>query len=233
MTGRINSLQSLGAVDGPGVRYVVFMQGCPLRCVYCHNPDTWDLSEGKEMSSDELVEKILSCKGYFGKDGGVTVTGGEPLLQADFVAELFEKLRSSGVHTALDTSGCYPQEAENVLKYTSLVLADLKFSDSESYKKYCGADFGKVAEFLALTEKMNIPLWIRHVVVPGLTDSPEQMKKIFITAKKYKNLEHIEWLPFRKLCLEKYKNMGIEFPLEQTPEMKNLSDIIASYGLNY
>ena len=171
MTGFVNSIQSLGAVDGPGVRYVVFMQGCPLRCVYCHNPDTWLTEGGTPTDADELVRRALRFRPYWKNGGGVTVTGGEPLLQADFVAEFFEKLHEHGVHTALDTSGVGNlAQAEKVLEHTDLVLCDLKFLSKADYLKNCRADYGQIERFLQLTAMKGVPLWIRHVVVPGLTD---------------------------------------------------------------
>lgn len=220
MTGRLHSIQSLGAVDGPGIRAVAFLQGCPLRCVYCHNPDTWDPSGGEPIEAAELAKKLLRYRSYWGKEGGVTVTGGEPLLQAAFVEELFTILQSEGVHTALDTS-CTGDlaAAERVLRYTSLVLADLKFLSEEEYAANCRGSFARVKEFLRLTETLGVPLWIRHVVVPGLTDGEEHIRALGCEAASYSNLKKIELLPFRKLCLEKYHAMGIPFPLEATPEM--------------
>lgn len=222
MVGYIHSIQSLGAVDGPGLRYVTFMQGCPLRCMYCHNPETWPFQNDDcmKMEPEELAEKALRCKPYYENGGGVTVTGGEPLMQADFVASYFQLMREKGVHTALDTSGAVPlSAAEKVLPHTSLVLADLKFLSAIEYKKYCNADFHQVEAFLRLTEEMQIPLWIRHVVVPGYTDGEEHIQRLSEKAHSYSNLEKIELLPFRNLCLEKYENLGIPFPLKGVPHM--------------
>ena len=213
MAGRINSFQSMGAVDGPGIRFVVFMQGCPLRCVYCHNPDTWNL-EGQVYDVDEVRQKIVRNKPYFGECGGVTVSGGEPLLQWEFVSELFMRLKEEGIHTALDTSGAGDiQGAEDVLKYTDLVLCDLKFSTNEDYRQYCNGSLDQTLAFLKLVEQKHVPLWIRHVVVPGLTDNNENLTRISRLAKRYTNLEKLELLPFRKLCLAKYEAMGIPFLL--------------------
>lgn len=224
MIGSIHSVQSLGAVDGPGLRYVVFLQGCPLRCVYCHNPDTWAYEGGQETSVEELVRKILRYQSYFGSTGGVTISGGEPLSQAEFVAALFEELHRHGIHTALDTSGVGDlQSAKRVLKHTDLVLADLKFLTKAEYLKYCRADFQTVERFLALTTHMNVPLWIRHVVVPGLTDDLEHLRSIKAKAETFPNLKRIEWLPFHKLCVEKYERMGLIFPLANTPAMEQSS----------
>lgn len=225
--GWIHSFQSLGAVDGPGVRFVVFMQGCPLRCAYCHNPDTWAMPkslsgqpEGNLQDNstaytpEEVVEKILRFKPYI-KNGGVTVSGGEALLQPEFVAELFRLLKQQGLHTALDTSGIGDlKKARRVLEFTDLVLADLKFCDAASYARYCGASMDRVLEFLRLTEAMEIPVWIRHVVVPGLNDGPEQIREIGRISRSLRNLEKIELLPFKKICMSKYEAMGIDFPLK-------------------
>lgn len=230
-SGRIHSFQSMGAVDGPGLRYVVFMQGCPLRCAYCHNPDTWKFEAGEEFSPQEVAGKIRRYRPYLA-NGGVTVTGGEPLMQPEFTAELFRILKEEGFHTALDTSGIGNlQLAERVLAYTDLVLADVKFLTEEEYRRYCRADFREVTAFLDLTKKRGIPLWIRRVVVPGINDTEEHIKKLLDFLTEYPNVEKIELLPFRKLCLEKYDAMGIPFPLTDVPEMQEcetekLRDII-------
>ena len=217
-TGRVNSFQSLGAVDGPGVRFVIFMQGCPLRCAYCHNPETWG-TEGKEYPVEEIYEKSLRCRPYFGREGGVTVSGGEPLMQWEFVSELFQKLNKKGIHTALDTSGIGSlYGAGEVLKHTDLVLCDLKFVSEETYKKHCGGSLEQVLAFLRLTEERQIPLWIRHVVVPGLTDTWDSVSKLAVMAGSFTNLEKLELLPFRKLCVGKYDALGIPFPLADCEE---------------
>lgn len=230
MTGNIHSIQSLGAVDGPGVRCVVFMQGCPLRCAYCHNPDTWSPEGGTHTTVDELARRVLRFRPYWKNGGGVTVSGGEPLLQADFVAEFFERLHQEGVHTALDTSGVGRLDAaERVLKNTDLVLCDIKFLTSEDYRRYCRADMANVEGFLSLTAEKNVPLWIRHVVVPGLTDAPEHLRRVKAKAQSYPNFEKLEFLPFHKLCMEKYERMGIEFPLKDVPGMTDnrLNELLA------
>ena len=220
MKGRVHSIQSLGAVDGPGVRYVVFLQGCPLRCAYCHNPDTWDFAGGTEREAAELVKEIYRFKPYFGTKGGVTVSGGEPLQQAAFVEELFFLLHKEGIHTALDTSGVGDlTAARRVLEHTDLVLGDLKFATPEEYKTHCRADMEKILAFYRLAAEMQVPLWVRHVVVPGLNDTLEDMGKIKALADSFPNLEKIEWLPFQNLCVEKYQSMGIPFPLAGTENM--------------
>lgn len=221
MFGTINSFQSLGAVDGPGIRVTVFMQGCHLRCAYCHNPDTWGL-DGSKVSVIDLFNKVMRYKPYFFEHGGVTVSGGEPLLQPEFIEELFKLLKAENVHTAIDTSGnCDLEKAERVLKYCDLVMCDIKFVTEEDYKTYARGSLKRVEEFLELTSKKNIPLWIRHVVVPNLTDSEASVKRVVEISKKYKNLQKIELLPFRNICQSKYDNLGIDFPLKNTKECDN------------
>ena len=233
MEGRVHSLQSLGTVDGPGLRYVVFLQGCPLRCAYCHNPDTWDPAGGAVMDTEELVEKILRCRPYFGAEGGVTVSGGEPLLQAGFVTQLFARLKQEGVHTALDTSGAGDlRKAPALLEVTDLVLLDLKFPTEEGYRQHCRGSLGQTEAFAALVAEKQVPLWVRHVVAPGLNDTLEDMAAVKSWAQRQPTLEKIEWLPFHNLCLEKYQQLGVPFPLANTPPMdrEKLDRLIAALG---
>ena len=222
MKGRVSSLQSLGTVDGPGLRYVIFLQGCPLRCVYCHNPETWDPAGGREYAPEELVEKVLRCRAYFGEQGGVTVSGGEPLLQAPFVAELFRQLKEAGVHTALDTSGAGDlKQAAQVLDWTDLVLLDLKFPDEAGYRQYCRGSWAQTQAFAALAGEKRVPLWVRHVVVPGLNDSLEDLRAIKAQAESLPGFQKLEWLPFHNMCLEKYQQLGLPFPLADTPALED------------
>ena len=231
MKGRVSSLQSLGTVDGPGLRYVIFLQGCPLRCVYCHNPETWDPAGGREYAPEELVEKVLRCRAYFGEQGGVTVSGGEPLLQAPFVAELFRQLKEAGIHTALDTSGAGDlQQAAQVLDWTDLVLLDLKFPDEAGYRRYCRGSWAQTQAFAALAGEKHVPLWVRHVVVPGLNDSLEDLRAIQAQAESLPGFQKLEWLPFHNMCLEKYQQLGLPFPLAGTPalEDQDLAHLLAA-----
>ena len=231
MKGRVSSLQSLGTVDGPGLRYVIFLQGCPLRCVYCHNPETWDPAGGREYAPEELVEKVLRCRAYFGEQGGVTVSGGEPLLQAPFVAELFRQLKEAGIHTALDTSGAGDlKQAAQVLDWTDLVLLDLKFPDEAGYRRYCRGSWAQTQAFAALAGEKRVPLWVRHVVVPGLNDSLEDLRAIKAQAESLPGFQKLEWLPFHNMCLEKYQQLGLPFPLAGTPalEDKDLAQLLAA-----
>ncbi len=220
-TGRIHSIQSLGAVDGPGLRSVVFMQGCPLRCAYCHNPDTWEFGGGTEISAEELVHKLLRFKPYWGKDGGVTISGGEPLAQPEFTAQVFRLLRSQGVHTALDTSGNWSlSAAEMVLEQTDMALVDVKFLTEGEYARYCKGSFSRTLEFLELTKEKKIPVWIRHVAVPGLTAETSYLAEVKALADRFPNVQKLEYLPFHNLCLEKYERLGIPFPLADTPPLE-------------
>ena len=227
--GRVHSIETMGTVDGPGIRFVVFVQGCPMRCAYCHNPDTWSVNGGTMVTVEHLMDEFQSNHEFY-RSGGITVSGGEPLLQADFVAEFFEKLHEHGVHTALDTSGVGNlAQAEKVLEHTDLVLCDLKFLSKADYLKNCRADYGQIERFLQLTAMKGVPLWIRHVVVPGLTDSLDHLRRVKAKAESYPNFEKLEFLPFHKLCIEKYDRLGLEFPLRDTPAMTNerLSELLA------
>ncbi len=219
MTGRIHSLQSLGTVDGPGVRFVVFMQGCPLRCGCCHNPDTWDLDGGTEYSAREITEKVIRYKEYFGEEGGITVSGGEPLMQAEFVHELFELCHEKGINTCLDTSGCLmSDEVLRLLTVTDRVLLDIKYTDSKKYRDHVGCEYESVLEFLGVLQKMNIPTVLRQVTIPAISDDRENILRLKQIASEHENVEKIELLPFRKICNQKYESLGIEFKFGDIPE---------------
>lgn len=220
LIGRVHSFQSLGTVDGPGVRTVVFMQGCPLRCICCHNPDTWDFAGGTETTAEELVNRIVRYRNYFGSQGGVTVSGGEPLCQADFVFELFSRLRALGISTALDTAGYrLDGSVKRLLSVTDLVLLDFKYTDARDYVRYTGCEMARVEEFLAYLQTQNKSTWLRHVLIPGYNDREESLARLVTLRENYPCVKRIELLPFRKLCLEKYRELGISFPLADTPEM--------------
>ncbi len=219
MMGKIHSIQSLAASDGPGLRFAVFMQGCPLRCGCCHNPDTWDFGGGKEYSAQEISEKAARYKSYFGKTGGITVSGGEPLMQADFVKELFILCREEGINTCLDTSGCILNEnVKELLSVTDRVLLDMKYTNSELYKKHVGCEMEKVFDFLGYLNKNKIPVTLRQVIIPTLNDNEDNIKKLKEIADKHECVDKVELLPFRKLCQIKYDNMGIKFPFGDIPE---------------
>ena len=219
MRGRIHSFQSLGTVDGPGVRFVVFMQGCPLRCGCCHNPDTWDLSGGREYEASDVLSRILRCRDYFGKDGGVTVSGGEPLLQAEFVRELFLLCHENGIHTCLDTSGCLLDDRIHaLLDVTDRVLLDIKYTDEESYRTYAGCSMEKPLAFLDELNRRQIPVWLRQVTIPGKSDDDANILRLREIARSHSCVDKAELLPFRKICQMNYDNMGIPFPFGDIPE---------------
>ncbi len=219
LKGRIHSFQSLGTVDGPGIRFVVFMQGCPLRCGCCHNPDTWSFNAGNEYTDTEVLEKVLKYKEYFGKDGGITLSGGEPLLQADFAYELFRMCHDEQINTCLDTSGCVLNEnIKKLLTVTDRVLLDIKYTDEESYKKFVGCEYSKVLDFLAYLCDNQIPVTLRQVIIPGLNDSDDNIYRLHELKLKHQCIDNIELLSFRKICQVKYDSMGIEFPFKDIPE---------------
>lgn len=228
MKGYIHSFQSLGAVDGPGVRYVIFLQGCPMRCAYCHNPDTWAVNRSQTYEVSEVVEKVMRYRTYFSGGGGVTVSGGEPLVQAGFTAELFEALHREGISTCLDTScNSVPRDSEvtpdiesieRLLEVTDIALCDIKFTDEEGYFRYTAGTLATTLRFLHSCEKYGVRVYIRHVVVPGINDSPEDVRKLVTLASGFANIEKIELLPFRTLCAAKYKELNLRFPLGETPD---------------
>ena len=232
MTGRIHSIQSLAASDGPGVRFAVFLQGCPLRCGCCHNPDTWESDGGKVMTAGEIVEKATRYRSYFGKEGGVTVSGGEPLLQAEFVRAGFSACHEEGINTCLDTSGClWNEDIEKLLGVTDRVLLDVKYTDEEKYRKYVGCSMEKPLAFLKHLNDRKIPTTLRQVIIPTLNDNEESIRALKEIANAHPCVDKIELLPFRKMCQIKYDNMGIAFPFgklpEPTPEaVKRLENIL-------
>ena len=206
LKGRIHSFESLGAVDGPGVRYVIFMQGCPLRCKYCHNRDTREYSLGKKYTVDEIVNQVKRYVSYMGKDGGVTVTGGEPLLQIDFVMELFKRLKAEGIHTCLDTSGfVQTDKLKDLLKYTDLVLLDIKHMDDVEHLKLTGVSNEKIKKFAKHLSDEGKPMWIRHVLVPGITDSEEHLNSLKEFIKTLKTVEKVEVLGYHTLGVSKWE----------------------------
>ena len=216
MVGHIHSIETFGTVDGPGIRFVAFMQGCPLRCRFCHNPDTWN-PKAKcqyELTPRQLVDEAMRYHSFI-KNGGVTVSGGEPLLQAPFVAEFFSLCKEQGLHTALDTSGVYTSaEAMRVLDHTDLALLDIKTMDPLLYPKLTGVSQKSPLEFLNILEQRGIATWIRHVVVPGLTDNDEWLDKLGAYVAQFKCVERIELLPYHTLGVFKYKELGLDYPLE-------------------
>ena len=220
MKGYIHSYESLAALDGEGVRFGVFMSGCPLRCVHCHNPDTQN-GQGSETDAEKLVRKIKRYKPYFGENGGATFSGGEPLLQADFLSEVTELLEKEGIKYAVDTSGAVPlsEKVKTVLSGAQLVMLDIKFPDDEMYKKYTGMDMENTLKTLSFLEEEKIRVWIRTVIIPGINDTAEYMKKYAQVVKGVKCIEKYELLPFHRMGFEKYEKLGIKNPLKNTPAM--------------
>ncbi|HHX18134.1 MAG TPA: pyruvate formate lyase-activating protein [Clostridium sp.] len=224
-TGRIHSFESFGTVDGPGIRFVVFMQGCPLRCVYCHNRDMWDSTGGKEYRPEEVIEKMEKYINYIRfSGGGITVTGGEPLYQADFVTEVFKIAKKMGIHTALDTSGFANTDAvKELLEYTDLVLLDIKHADEEKHKEITGVENEKIKKFAKHVSDKNIAIWIRYVLVPGLTDGEEDLKKAATFIKQLKTVENIEILPYHTMGAYKWEELGWEYQLKEVGEPDSMS----------
>lgn len=219
--GNIHSIETCGTVDGPGIRFVIFMQGCPLRCQYCHNPDTWQTDTNKLITVDEIMQKYDGVK-EFVQSGGITVTGGEPLLQIDFVTELFKVAKAHGIHTALDTSGITfnPESTENInklLKYTDLVLLDIKHINDEEHKKLTGASNKNILAFAQYLSEKQIPVWIRHVVVKDITLNEKYLKELGKFLATLNNIKALDVLPYHNMAIPKYESLGINYPLKNTP----------------
>ena len=224
--GNIHSFESFGTVDGPGVRFVIFMQGCSLSCKYCHNRDTWELNKGTKYSADELIDIILKYKNYILPTGGVTATGGEPLLQVKFLIELFSKLKELGIHTAIDTSGMFDltEDIKHLLSLTDLVLLDIKHIDDEKCKKLVGHSNVKELQFAKYLSDNNIPIWIRQVIIPGITDDETDLKKLKEFISTLKTVEKIELSPYHDMGKYKWINLGLKYELENV-RTANDSDI--------
>ncbi len=221
MKGFIHSTESFGTVDGPGIRYVIFTQGCPMRCLYCHNPDTWEIGKGRELSPDEILAEYDKNRSFY-KKGGITVTGGEPLLQVDFLIELFKKAKAENIHTCIDTSGvtynpeniAYTKKLDELMRYTDLVMLDIKHIDAEKHKALTGKDNKNILLFAKYLESKNIPIWVRHIIVEGYTDEPIYLKELGRFIGSLKNLKALDVLPYHTMGVNKYKELGIEYPLK-------------------
>ncbi|MBQ8790667.1 MAG: pyruvate formate lyase-activating protein [Ruminiclostridium sp.] len=219
LTCRYSSVQTMGTLDGPGVRFILFLQGCPLHCGYCHNPETRAFDGGKTATVTEIMAMVSRCRSYFGKKGGITVSGGEPLMQAEFVTELFKECKKAGIHTCVDTSGCILNgNIEKMLDYTDLCLLDIKMTNDKDYKEYIGCDMSAPLKFLQKLSEKKVPVWLRQVIVKGINDNEENVKLFNGIAEKYDNVTYTELLPFRKLCESKYEEMKIPFPFGIYPE---------------
>ncbi len=232
ISGCVHSIQSMGTLDGPGVRFVIFLQGCPLRCKCCHNPDTWDADGGTIYTAEELVKKALRFKEYFGEDGGVTVSGGEPLLQADFVREIFALCHENGLNTCLDTSGCILNDkVKALLRVTDRVLLDIKYVTDALYRENVGCSIDTPLAFLDYLSEQNIPTTVRQVIIPTKNDDDENILVLKDIVNAHGNVDKVELLPFRKICQVKYDKMGLEFPFGEIPEptrekMRELEEMI-------
>ena len=219
--GRIHSTESFGTVDGPGIRFVIFLQGCPMRCLYCHNPDTWEVGGGREMTARELIDEYRKNRDFY-KNGGITVTGGEPMLQLDFLTELFRMAKDYGIHTAIDTSGItyndseeYVARLDELMKYTDLVMLDIKHINKKKHKALTGHSNKKVLAFAKYLEKKNIPLWARHVVVDGYSDEGD-LYELGLFLGTLKNLKALDVLAYHTLGVKKYEELNIPYPLVGT-----------------
>ena len=221
MIGHIHSTESFGAADGPGVRFIVFMQGCHMRCRYCHNPDTWKMDGGDEVTADEILKRALRFKPYWGKDGGITISGGEPLLQIDFVIELFKKAKELGINTCIDTAGNpftkeepFFSKFEELMKYTDLLLLDLKEINPTRHKDLTGFDNSNIIEMAKYLSEINKPVWIRHVLVPEHSDFDEDLDALGDFIDTLSNVDRVEILPCHTLGKFKWENLGIPYTLE-------------------
>lgn len=218
-TGRIHSIQTLGTVDGPGVRFVAFLQGCNLRCKCCHNPDTWDRSAGKEITAADLAAKAVRYREYFGVNGGVTLSGGEPLLQAAFAREFFTLCHEAKLHTCLDTAGSIlTDEVKLLLAVTDRVLLDIKYTDDVAYRAHVGCGIETPMAFLEYLNEQQIPVTLRQVIIPTVNDTADNVHALKAIAERHACVDQIELLPFRKICQTKYDAMGLTFPFGHLPE---------------
>lgn len=220
MIGRINSIETLGTLDGPGIRFVVFLQGCKLRCLYCHNPETWaEVGESQEISPIELVQRVEKYKNYFGRDGGVTFSGGEPLLQPEFLKECLRLCKEKNIHTVIDTAGVGFGDYEEILKYVDLVILDIKAVLEDEYKKITGQNMDRFCEFVEICKKENKKLWLRQVIVPGINDDKEHVLLLKKFAEQIPNVERIELLPYKTIGAHKYKQLDLKYRLDGVEEL--------------
>ena len=217
MTGNIHSTESFGTVDGPGIRFVVFFQGCPMRCLYCHNPDTWRTVPNHETEAAELIRQYQRNRIFY-RNGGITATGGEPMLQPQFLTELFALAHENGIHTCLDTSGiCFdpkhPEKSDAVLQVTDLVMLDIKHIDDDRHRKLTGHSNANILAFAEYLSEKNVPVWIRHVIVPGWTDLPDEQFRLGEFIGGLRSLKGLDVLPYHDFGVKKYEALGIPYPL--------------------
>ena len=221
MYGYIHSTESFGSVDGPGVRCIIFVTGCPLRCQFCHNPDTWKMTDGEKTEVDALVKKALRCKPYWRNGGGITVSGGEPLMQIDFLIELFKQFKKEGIHTTIDTCGApftreepFFSKFEELMKYTDLLLVDIKHIDNEKHIELTGRPNENILDMMRYLSDIKKPIWIRHVLVPGMSDKDEYLIKTREFIDTLDNVERVEVLPYHTLGVSKWEQLGYEYKLK-------------------
>lgn len=236
--GRIHSIETMGALDGPGIRTIVYFQGCYLRCVYCHNPDTWSFSGGFEIDAAELADRIERYKPYYSNNGGVTFSGGEPLAQPDFLLDCLKECKSRGIHTALDTCGAGNGDYDEILEYTDLVILDIKHEDPKMYKYITGRDIEAYKSFKEAIKRKNQAVWLKHVVVPGLTDDAEHILKLKEEIFSFDNIQKIELLPYHTMGITKYDELNMKYRLKGVPDMdreelKKLQDMLLQCPLRF
>lgn len=219
INGKISSIETMGTLDGPGIRFVCFLQGCNLRCLYCHNPETWASCKAQEYTPQELISQILKYKNYFGENGGVTFSGGEPLLQPDFLIECLKLCKQNNIHTCIDTAGVGIGKYDEILKLTDLILLDIKAIKPEEYKQITGQNIDEFYKFLKACIQNNSKLWIRQVIVPGINDDKEHILLLKEFIGTIQNVEKVELLPYRTLGKHKYKNLGIHYQLENKEDL--------------
>lgn len=217
---RVHSIESFGTVDGPGIRFIVFLQGCNLQCKYCHNRDTWDVKGGQERSLEDILKQVEKYKNYIMPEGGVTVTGGEPLLQVDFLIQFFKELKERGINTCIDTSGMVPitEKVKELLELTDLVLLDIKHIDDEKCKKLVGVSNKLELEFARYLSDNNIKMWIRQVIIPGITDDEKDLLKLKEFISTLKTVEKVELLPYHSMGKYKWNRLNIKYELENVRE---------------
>lgn len=231
--GLVHSTESFGSVDGPGIRFVIFLQGCKMRCLYCHNPDTWHSNKGEWRTSGDLLEQALRYQKYWGSSGGITVSGGEPLLQIDFLLDLFQKAKEAGVHTALDTAGNpfsrqepFFSKFKKLMRFTDLVLLDLKQIDEKKHKLLTGHSNKNILELAAYLSEIQKPVWIRHVLVPEITDCDADLDKLSAFIHTLHNVEKVEVLPYHSMGEYKWKELGLQYQLSGVapPDQKRIQN---------
>lgn len=236
--GKIHSIETFGTVDGPGIRYILFFQGCPLRCKYCHNRDTWDTKSGKEYTVDEIITDALKYTSFMKfSGGGITASGGESTLQPEFLSELFKKAKENDIHTCLDTSGFVDiKTIDPILDNTDLVLLDLKHMVEEKSIDLTGVGMDKALKLARHLDSRNIPVWIRHVLVPGITDDTDNLEKLGQFVSTLKNVDRFELLPYHSMGIHKWENLGIDYELKDVPDatkedIKKASETISKFGV--